>query len=215
MKISGLLVIVTFIFSAKQSSSQELMPVLAAKFGSNNVVYRDSSGFKEYYEIRFRQPIDHSDTARGFFMQVLLLGHNDASKPMIIETNGYEIQQYQDIKYVSEPAKLLNGNQLIVEHRYFGASIPDSNDNSYLNFKQITADYHHIKKEFTGIYGSEWISTGASKGGVTALNYSYYFPTDIAASFVYVAPVLTSLEDKRITTFLKDKRTSEMGKENF
>src|SRR5687768_7133753 len=91
-----------------ESHAQDLLKVLTNKFGSNNVVLKDSSAFKEYYEIKFRQPIDHRDTSKGFFMQVLLLGHNDTSKPMIIETNGYEILPYQNLKYVAEPAKILN-----------------------------------------------------------------------------------------------------------
>jgi hypothetical protein len=189
--------------------------VLTDKFGIENVIVKDSSAFKEYYEIRFRQPIDHRDTSRGFFMQLILLGHNDISRPMIIETNGYEILPYQDLKYVSEPAKLLNGNQLIAEHRYFGRSIPDSNNHTFLNFQQVSSDYHAIRNAFAAIYKSEWISTGASKGGLTALNYSFYYPKDVNASIIYVAPILTSVEDQRIADFLKEKRRTETGKKLF
>lgn len=130
------------------SHAQDLLKVLTSKFGITNVVLKDSSAFKEYYEIRFRQPIDHLDTSKGFFMQVLLLGHNDTTRPMIIETNGYEILPYQDLKYIAEPAKILNGNQIIVEHRYFGQSIPDSSNKAFLNFQQVASDYHSIKKAF-------------------------------------------------------------------
>jgi hypothetical protein len=104
---------------------------------------------------------------------------------------------------------------MIVEHRYFGQSIPDSTDNTWLNFAQITADYHKIKLAFSDIYRSQWISTGASKGGTTAMNYSFYYPNDMAASVVYVAPVNNSLEDKRMTAFLKEKRSTETGKKLF
>lgn len=197
------------------SYAQDLLKVLTDKFGVDNVISKDSSAFKEYYEIRFRQPVDHRDTSRGFFTQLLLLGHNDVTRPMIIETNGYEILPYQGLQYVAEPAKLLKGNQLIAEHRYFGASIPDSNNHTYLNFKQVSSDYHAIRNAFADIYKSEWISTGASKGGLTALNYSFYYPEDINASIIYVAPILTSVEDKRIELFLKEKRQTETGKRLF
>jgi hypothetical protein len=196
-------------------NAQELMQLLKTKFGSNNIESKDSSVFKEYYAIKFRQPIDHLDTAKGFFMQVVLLGHNDISKPIVMETNGYEILPYQTLAYKAEPAKILDANQIIVEHRYFGQSIPDSIDKTWLNFYQISSDYHAIKTAFSDIYPSQWITTGASKGGLTALNYSFYYPNDMNASFVYVAPVVKGLHDKRITDFLNEKRSTETGKKLF
>ena len=93
------------------------MQLLKTKFGNNNVESKDSSVFKEYYAIKFRQPIDHRDTTKGFFIQVVLLGHNDVSKSMVMETNGYEILPYQTLAYKAEPAKILDANQIIVEHR--------------------------------------------------------------------------------------------------
>jgi hypothetical protein len=208
----SILILTLFFF---ESEAQELMQLLTTRFGIENIELTDSSAFKEYYAIKFRQPIDHSDTTKGFFMQRLLLGHNDSSKPMVMETGGYEILPYQTITYKAEPAEILDANQLIVEHRYYGQSIPDSINKTWLNFEQITADYHAIKIALSDIYKRQWIVTGASKGGLTALNYSFYYPKDMAASFVYVAPVIKGLEDERITTFLNEKRSTETGQKLF
>jgi hypothetical protein len=204
----SILIFIPFFF---QSKAQELLPILKVKFGIDNVTFKDSSAFKEYYAIKFRQPIDHSDTTKGFFMQRVLLGHNDSSKPMVIETSGYELLPYQTILYKAEPVKILDANQLIVEDRYYGQSIPDNINKTWLNFEQITADYHAIKLAFSDIYRSQWMTTGGSKGGLSALNYSFYYPNDMAASFVYVAPVLKGPEDGRVTGFLKEKRSTETG----
>ena len=198
-----------------ESNSQELIQLLKTKFGSDNVEINGSSVFKEYYTIKFRQPIDHTDTTKGFFKQVVLLGHNDTSKVMVVETNGYSILPYQTLKYKSEPAKILDANQIIVEHRYFGQSIPDSTDKTWLNFEQITADYHNIKIAFADIYKSQWVSTGASKGGTSTLHYNFYYPNDMNASFVYVCPVIKGLEDKRMTSFMREKRSTETGQRIF
>ena len=207
--------IVIFMLINTASRAQQLMSLLKAKFGDENVVLKDSSVFKEYYAIRFRQPVDHFDTTKGFFMQTVLLGHNDAGKPMVIETNGYEILPYQTVKYRSEPAVILDANQLIVEHRYYGHSMPGTTDKTWLNFQQVSADYHALKNAFEDIYKTRWVSTGGSKGGVSALNYSFYFPKDMDATIVYAAPVLEGVEDERITRFLDDKRETATGKKIF
>ena len=213
-KLKQFFTILIFTLFFFKSNAQELMPLLSTRFGSENVEFKDSSAFKEYYAIRFRQPIDHFDTTKGFFMQLVLLGHTDTSKAMV-ETNGYEILPYQSLKYVAEPAEILEANQIIVEHRYYGQSIPDSVNRTWLNFEQISADFHAVKTAFSDIYRAQWISTGGSKGGLTALNYSFYYPKDVDASFVYVAPVLNGLEDKRITAFLHEKRLDGYGAKDF
>lgn len=197
------------------ASGQELLQHLQKKFGNENVVYKDSSAFREFYEIKFRQPLDHSDLSRGSFIQLIYLGHNHTDSMLVIETNGYEMLPYQDKKYVAEPAKILNANQLVVEHRYYGTSKPDSNDRTFLNMKQITSDYHAIRMLLGDIYKSDWVSTGVSKGGICALNYSYYYPEDIKASFVYVAPIIEGVEDERMTAFLSEKRSTKDGKRLF
>lgn len=154
--------------------------------------------FESTYELRIKQPLDHSDTSKGFFHQRLFLSHKGLENITVIATEGYKAFK----KRIYEPTKLLNANQLVVEHRYYGQSIPDSVDYRYLNMQLTTADLHRIRQVFSEIYAGQWVSTGGSKGGVTTIFYRYFYPNDVVASIPYVAPIKRSYEEKRIYHFL-------------
>ncbi len=96
-----------------------------------------------------------------------------------------------------------------MEHRYYGASIPDSMDYQYLNMEQATSDLHRIRELFSDIYSGKWISTGGSKGGVTTIFYRYFYPNDIDVSIPYVAPIKSSYEEERIYHFLDTVGTKD------
>ena len=149
------------------------------------------------YQIAIRQPLDHNDTTKGFFYQQLRLAHRGFSKPMIMQTEGYNGREL-----VSELQKILNGNELNIEFRYFNKSRPDSLQWQYLTFEQAAADLHHINQVFHALYHSKWISTGISRGGQTTLIYRFLYPNDVDISVPYVAPMPNDIEDKRIYTFL-------------
>ncbi|WP_299673436.1 S28 family serine protease [uncultured Tenacibaculum sp.] len=157
------------------------------------------------YELKIKQPIDHSDPKKGFFHQKVYLSHTDFTHPTVIVTQGYQLRKNRE----QEVTKLLNANQINVEHRFFGDSKPDSLNYKYLNLKQATADLHHIRTLFDKIYTKKWISTGISKGGSTTIFYKYFYPNDVDASISYVAPLTNSLEDKRIYDFLNSVGTKE------
>ena len=150
------------------------------------------------YELNVKQPIDHSDIQKGFFYQKVYLSHKGFDKPTVIVTQGYQVAQNRE----QELTELLNANQLNIEHRFFGESLPDSLNYNYLNLKQATADIHHIRQLFDQIYSQKWISTGISKGGSTTIFYRYYYPDDVDVSVSYVAPLTNTFEDKRIYNFL-------------
>jgi hypothetical protein len=46
------------------------------------------------------------------------------------------------------------------------------------------------------------VSTGASKGGMTALFYRHYHPADVEATVAYVAPIMPYPDDPRFAPFL-------------
>ncbi len=150
------------------------------------------------YVIYVKQPIDHSDTTKGFFNQKVYLSHRGFDKPTVIITEGYGI----NYNYHFELTSLLGANQIIVEHRYFGESVPASLDYHFLNLKQATADLHKIRLLFSSLYKNKWISTGVSKGGATTIFYRYFYPNDVDVSVPYVAPINRSYEDTRIYDFL-------------
>ena len=162
-------------------------------------------GFQSAYELKVRQPIDHSNPQKGYFYQKAYLSHKGFDQPMVYATEGYDCNR----NVVYELTKLLNANQIMVEHRYFGESCPDSLDYDYLNLSQVTADLHHIRELLRNLYPGKWISTGISKGGQTTLYYRYFYPSDVDVSVPYVAPLNLEAEDQRIYGFLDTIGTDE------
>lgn len=153
--------------------------------------------FKEFYEIMLTQPLDHKNPSAGTFQQRVTVGHVDYSKPVVIITEGYAMGK----NYIRELAEILKCNQIRVEHRYFGKSMPEKKEWKYLNTAQATADYHNIKNLFRSMYPGKWISTGWSKGGQTSMVYRKNYPEDVALTVAYDAPLNFELEDKRIDAF--------------
>ncbi|MCB0706815.1 MAG: hypothetical protein KDC34_15975 [Saprospiraceae bacterium] len=153
---------------------------------------------KLVYLLRIKQPIDHSDPGKGFFYQRAFLTHVGFDRPTVMATEGYDRSRNRPY----ELSLLLEANQIDIEHRYFGESVPDSMDYQYLNLKQATADLHHINQLFRQIYTGKWVSTGISKGGSTTIYYRYYYPDDVDVSVPYVAPINIAFEEPRIYQFL-------------
>ena len=165
-------------------------------------------GYLSAYKVFITQLIDHTDPSKGTFKQQVWLSHMSFDKQNVIVTQGYE-SPYNSI---TEPAKLIGANQMDVEHRFFGNSIPKGMDYKYLTIEQATADLHHIREVFSTIYKKDWISTGISKGGETTVYYRYFFPNDVKVSIPYVAPLALSLEDPRIYHFFDTVNTAECRK---
>ncbi|WP_299715230.1 S28 family serine protease [uncultured Tenacibaculum sp.] len=157
------------------------------------------------YKLKIKQPIDHSNPEKGFFFQKVYLTHQGFDNPTVIVTQGYQMKKNRK----NEVTKLLNANQINVEHRYFGESQPETLNYTHLNLKQATADLHHIRTLFDKIYTKKWISTGISKGGSTTIFYKYFYPNDVDASISYVAPLTNAFEDTRIYDFLNTVGTKE------
>jgi hypothetical protein len=163
------------------------------------------SGFEAAYELSVKQPIDHNNLLKGYFYQRVFLSHRGFKSPVVFVTEGYE----QPKIYRNELTTILNANQVEVEHRYFGISMPDSPDYDYLNVEQEASDLHHINQLLKEIYPGKWVSTGISKGGQNSIYYRYFFPGDVDVTVPYVAPLNLSLGDDRIYKFLDTVNTDE------
>ena len=177
-------------------------------FNLPNVAFKSTKtkdGYKKCYTLKIKQPLDHTDLTKGYFFQKVYLSHIDFDAPMVMVTNGYSKKSNS----ITEVASMLNANQLSVEHRFFGNSMPDSTDYTFLTLEQVTADLHHIKLIFQELYKAKWVSTGISKGGQTTLIYRYVYPDDVSVSIPYVAPINNGLEDQRIYQFLDTVGTKE------
>lgn len=162
------------------------------------------------YDLIIKQPIDHQHPEKGYFKQWVILRHRGFDRPVVMETHGYTMSMGRN-----EVSKILDANDLAVEYRYFGKSVPDSMDYKYLTIEQAANDLHEINQLFRQIYNVKWFSTGISKGGQTTLFYKYFYPKDIDVAIPYVAPIDNALEDTRIYTFLDTIGNPECRKKIF
>ncbi len=168
--------------------------------------------FNRIFEIKFSQPVDHQNPTGPKFLQKVFIGHVDTSEPVILETEGYSRTQFKTRKLAS----LSRSNQVSVEHRYFGESIPSSfswdkpHESNYLTVKQAADDIHNIVMALQEIYKSSWVSSGRSKGGSTSVYHRRYYPDDVVGTVPIVAPLLFAREDPRyIDGFFNEVGTSE------
>lgn len=162
--------------------------------------------FAETWELWFSIPVDHNNPDGAHFPLRVTYSHNDFSKPMVVAIEGYKIYTPQ----ATEPAKLLNANQINIEHRFFEKSRPkDSIPWAYLNIFQAATDHHAIINAFKPFYKAKWISTGISKGGQATIFHRSLYPKDVDVSIPYVAPLNFSSEDERIYDFLANIGTPE------
>ena len=169
------------------------------------------------YSFSFEQPIDHNRPELGTYLQACRLRYKGAEKNVVVLTYGYNMEYY-----VSDLATHLDANQLCIEHRYFGESLPEPVDNldlTYLNSNQQARDIHNIVsalKKYLFKTG-KWAATGTSKDGITSALQAYwsdyYKWTDFDVYVPFCAPFLTgtdytdgthSCNDITPGTYLKD-----------
>ena len=198
MKLNLFLILFLVVLNSfAQGDKQKLETAL---FNLPNVSFTDVSKPGDTfltYDLMVKQPIDHQHPEKGYFSQWVQLRHRGFDRPLVMETHGYTMSRGRN-----EVEKILDANDLGVEYRYFGKSVPDSMQYEYLTIEQATADLHAINQLFKQLYTGKWFSTGISKGGMTTLYYKYFYPGDIDVAIPYVAPIDNALEDTRIYTFL-------------
>ena len=193
-------IICTFLFAfANAQSAQDSLEQALYNLPDVSFTKLSKPGDKYLqYALTIKQPLDHQHPERGFFYQRIKLTHKGFDKPTVMETEGYWLWNGGT---GNELEQILDANNLDVEYRFYGKSLPDSMNWQYLTLEQATADYHKINELFKTIYKNKWISTGISKGGETTIYYKYFYPDDVDLSVPYVAPLDNSLEDKRIYHF--------------
>ena len=158
----------------------------------------DTTLFSQAYEIALIQPVDHNNPDGEKFTQRIYISFVGPDRPVVVVTEGYAAFR----NYTTELARFLNCNQIIIEHRYFGESVPAYLDWKYLNTFQAATDHHRVIELFSEVFVGDWITTGISKGGQTVMFHSYYYPDDADIRVPYVAPLNFGPEDERIYTFL-------------
>ncbi|MFB9963400.1 S28 family serine protease [Sinosporangium siamense] len=167
-------------------AEDELLNRLRAIPGLTVVSETPVTGYR-FFVLSFTQPVDHRDPGEGTFQQRLTLLHREATAPVVLFTNGYGLA-VNPVPSRTEPTRLLDGNQLSVEHRFFRSSRPDPADWDDLNIWQEATDEHRIVQAFKSIYNAKWIQTGGSKGGMTSVYHRRFYPGDVDGVVAYVAP---------------------------
>lgn len=200
-------ILILFVYSISFSQTETELFKKLKSFKEIAIIQtvRVDTTYKEGYEILITQPIDHKNPKSKKFTQRIFLSHMDFSRPMVFVTEGYSANRNSK----TELSKILGANQIIVEHRYFGKSVPENLDWKYLTIEQAANDHHKIVELFKKLYNGKWANTGVSKGGQTTLYHRYFFPNDVDVSVPYVAPVNLAQEDPRIYIFLNTVGTEE------
>jgi PS-10 peptidase S37 len=154
-----------------------------------------------FFSLTFRQPADHRHPSAGSFDQRITILHRDAARPMVLYTGGYNVNPNPTR---SEPTRLVDGNQLSVEQRFFTPSRPQPADWSDLNIWQAATDHHLLVEALEPIYGGAWLSTGGSKGGMASIYHRRFYPDDVDGTVAYVAPNdPVNFEDSAYTRFFR------------
>ncbi|WP_037676640.1 S28 family serine protease [Streptomyces griseus] len=150
-----------------------------------------------FFVLGLRQPVDHTDRAAGTFEQRLTLLHTATDRPTVLFTTGYEATL---TPRRTEPTVVLGGNQLQVEHRYFGDSRPPTADYAHLTVRQAADDHHRVVRLFRTLYPGAWISTGGSKGGMATVYHRRFHPHDVDGTVAYSAP--NNVDDREDSAYL-------------
>ncbi|WP_158226929.1 S28 family serine protease [Amycolatopsis vastitatis] len=162
------------------------------------------SGYR-LFALDYLQPVDHHDPAGGFFKQRVQLLHRSENRPTVLYTNGYEVPAQVSL---SEPAQMLDANQLVVGQRFFTGSRPEPADWSKLTIWQAASDHHRLISALRRVYSGRWIGSGIAKGGAAAVYYRRFYPDDVAGVVSYGAPDnVDDDEDSRYNAFLENVGT--------
>ncbi|WP_432985531.1 S28 family serine protease [Dactylosporangium sp. CA-233914] len=139
-----------------------------------------------FFILSIKQPVDHLNPRAGTFQQRFTLLHRGTDRPTVLHTTGYNVPEYA---FRSEPTRIIDGNQISVEQRFFTPSRPAApNWQRQLTIWQAASDHHRIVTALKPIYSKKWISTGASKGGMTSIYHRRFYPGDVDGTVAYVAP---------------------------
>jgi hypothetical protein len=140
-----------------------------------------------FFAMAFDQPQDHADPAGARFQQRLTLMHRDCEAPTVIYNSGYFVST---APARTEVTRFVAGNQLSMEHRFFGSSRAEPADWTRLDIAQAAADQHAVVQAFKATYPGRWLSAGVSKGGMTSIFHRRFYPDDTDGTVAYVAPIV-------------------------
>lgn len=164
------------------------------------------------YSFCVTQQTDHSDPSKGTFDQRCFLFFKGYDSPVVLGTEGYQINDSIDNIHTDDLTKYLKANYLTVEHRYFGKSLPEpfeDLDFTYLYTDQAAADLHAIvtlMQQHLFPRNNKWVATGTSKSGISTALYAYYSDkngwNDIDLYVPFCAPFITGTKEECVNNII-------------
>ncbi|MGW2497058.1 S28 family serine protease [Streptomyces pseudogriseolus] len=174
--------------------------------GMSLIEEKPYTGYR-FFVLNYTQPVDHRRPSKGTFQQRITVLHKDTARPTVFYTGGYSVST---TPRRAEPTQIVDGNQVSMEYRFFTPSRPEPADWSKLDIWQAASDQHRIFTALKKIYGENWLSTGGSKGGMTATYYERFYPRDMDGVVAYVAPNdVVNKEDSAYDRFFRTVGTKE------
>ena len=167
------------------AAADEVLDRLNAIPGLTIVQERPTPWGGRFFVLTYEQPVNHLAPWKGTFRQRVTLYHESFAEPIVFYSGGYGIGTNPSR---TEVTQILEGNQLVVEHRFFPPSRPDPPDWSDLTIFQQASDDHRLVRAFRPLYRGRWLRSGASKGGMQATYHTRFYPGDVHGLIAYVAP---------------------------
>ncbi|MEV6394837.1 S28 family serine protease [Streptomyces sp. NPDC051907] len=192
--------------AAEPKAGTDIKDRILAIPGMSLIEEKPYPGYR-FFVLNYTQPVDHRHPGKGTFKQRITLLHKDVSRPTVFFTSGYNVST---TPRRSEPTAIIDGNQVSLEYRFFTPSRPDPANWSKLDIWQAASDQHRLFKALKKVYAKNWLTTGGSKGGMTATYYERYYPSDMDGVVAYVAPNdVVNKEDSAYDRFLAGVGTKE------
>ncbi|MFF3951811.1 S28 family serine protease [Streptomyces sp. NPDC001890] len=192
--------------AADNGTGTDIKDRILAIAGMSLIEEKPYAGYR-YFVLNYTQPVDHRDPSKGTFQQRITLLHKDTSRPTVFYTGGYNVSTNPSR---SEPTRIVDGNQVSLEYRFFTPSRPAPADWSKLDIWQAASDQHRVFTALKAIYTKNWLATGGSKGGMTATYFERFYPRDMDGVVAYVAPNdVVNKEDSAYDRFFENVGTKE------
>ncbi|MFF2845649.1 S28 family serine protease [Streptomyces sp. NPDC058001] len=192
--------------AATRPEAADIKDRLLSVPGMSLIEEKPYSGYR-YFVLDYVQPVDHRHPSKGTFKQRLTVLHKDTNRPTVFYTSGYNVSTNPGR---SEPTRIVDGNQVSLEYRFFTPSRPAPADWSKLDIWQAASDQHRIFQALKPVYDKNWLATGGSKGGMTATYYERFYPRDMDGVVAYVAPNdVVNNEDSAYDRFFETVGTKE------
>jgi hypothetical protein len=134
----------------QEKTTDDFIEALKAIDGVRDVVAETtSSGEETVYYFYFRQPINHANPDAGTFDQQVAISFKGYDKDVVLHTHGYTIYDISNF-YRDDLSTHLGANQVNVEHRYFGNSLPEPALYAVLLFFVNDRPAHFVSKAVAG-----------------------------------------------------------------